>query len=225
MSDERSDNSHVWWMPPDRHDAAEHEDLIEQGGPRPTRSIGPISLRSSGRQYVLTGVAVAALLGGGATAFAMTNSSAPSAAVPSAAAAAPAPAPVAQGPGARAGFRHFGWFGGPSAILHGQFTIAKPGGGYQTVDFQNGDVTAVSNSSITLKSSDGFTHSYVITPSTVVDAQRAGIGSVKPGNQALVLATVSGSTATAANIRDMTLLQQSRQAFGFGQGAAPAQPG
>jgi hypothetical protein len=215
-------------MPPGQLDPAEHEDLIEQGGPRSARSIGPISLRSSRRTSILAGVAVAALLGGGAAALAVTNSSAPTASIPSAMTAAPVPARVAQGPGglggpggpggpgAHMGFRHFG-------VLHGQFTIAKPGGGYQTVDIQNGDVTAVSNASITLKSSDGFTHSYAIVGSTMVDAQRGGISSVKVGNQALVLATVSGNTATAANIRDLTLLQQSRQAFGFG--TSPAQPG
>jgi hypothetical protein len=219
MSDERSDDSRVWWMPPGQLDPAEHEDLIEQGGPRSARSIGPIRLRSSRRPSVLAGVAVVALLGGGGAAFAVTNSSAPSASTYGSEAAAPAPVPVAQGPGgpggpgARMGFRHFG-------VLHGQFTVAKPGGGYQTVDIQNGDVTAVTSSSITLKSSDGFTHSYAVVSSTVVDAQRDGIASVKPGNQALVLATVSGSTATAVNIRDLTLLQQSRQAFGFGKAAA-----
>jgi hypothetical protein len=228
MSDERSDDSHVWWMPPGQHDPAEHEEPIEQGGPRAARSIGPISLRSSRRPSVLAGVAVVALLGGGAAALAVTNSSAPSASIPSAVAAAPAPGPAARGPGGHAMFGHFGGgprFGGPSALQHGQFTLAKPGGGYVTVDVQSGDVTAVSSLSITLKSSDGFTHSYAIVASTVVDAQRDGIASVKVGNQAFVLATVSGGTATAANIRDLTLLQQSHQAFGFGQGGSRAQPG
>jgi hypothetical protein len=221
MSDERSDDSHVWWMPPGQLDPAEHEDQLEQGGQRSARSIGPISLRSSRRPSVVAGVAVAALLGGGAAALAVTNSSAPSAAGPSSVAAAPVPAHMAQGPGgpgARMGFRRFG-------VLHGQFTIAKPGGGYQTVDIQNGDVTGVTNSSITLKSSDGFTHSYAVVASTAVDAQRDGIASVKVGNQALVLATVSGGTATAVNIRDLTLLQQSHQAFGFGKAASAVQPG
>jgi hypothetical protein len=230
MSDERPDNSHVWWVPPDQLDPVEREDLIEQGRLRSTRPIGSASLRAPRRSYVLAGVAVAALLGGGATAFAVTNSGAPSAAVSSAVVAAPAAPNAAQGPTGHMGFRHFGGgFGGPHALLHGQFTVAKPGGGYETVDIQNGDVTAVSNTSITLKSSDGFTHSYAIVGSTMVDAQRGGIGSVKVGNQALVLATVSGNTATAANIRDITLLQQSRQAFGFGQsgsgGSGGAQPG
>jgi hypothetical protein len=166
-------------------------------------------------------VAVAALLGGGAAAFAVTNSGTPPAATSSAVVSTPGSVPAAQVPVGHAGFRHLG--GGPGygpgpRILHGQFTVAKPGGGTETVDFQSGDVTAVSNASITLKSSDGFTHSYVVVGSTVVDAQRDGIGSVKVGNQASVVATVSGTTTTAVRIRDMTLLQQSRQALGFGTG-------
>jgi hypothetical protein len=112
-------------------------------------------------------------------------------------------------------------------MLHGQFVIAKSGGGYQTVDVQDGQVTAVSTTSITLKSSDGFTKTYVVTRSTTVDAQRDGIGSVKAGNQASVFAAVSGSTVTATNVADMTLLQQDHQGFGNwqGSGGGGAQPG
>jgi hypothetical protein len=94
--------------------------------------------------------------------------------------------------------------------------VTKPGGGYQTVDVQTGQVTAVSTTSITIKSADGFTKSYVITSSTLVDAQRDGIGSVKVGNQATTVATVSGSTATS--IDDLTLLQQGHAGFGYGRG-------
>jgi hypothetical protein len=105
--------------------------------------------------------------------------------------------------------------------VHGQIVLAKPGGGYQTVDFQNGTVTKVDSTSITLKSADGFTHSYPITGSTLVTAGRDGIGSVASGNSAIVLATVSGSTATAAKIIDLTQLLHSHQLFGFGPGAHP----
>jgi len=75
----------------------------------------------------------------------------------------------------------------------------------------------VSTASITLKSADGFTRSYTVTSSTLVDAQRDGIGSVKVGNQATMLATVSGSAATATSITDLTLLQQSHGGFGSGR--------
>ena len=110
--------------------------------------------------------------------------------------------------------------------MHGQFVVGKSGGGYETIDVQSGQVTAVSTTSITLKSADGFTKSYVVASSTLVDAQRDGIGSVKIGNQASVQATVSGSAATAVSIEDLTLLQQERPAFGLGpSGGGSAQPG
>jgi hypothetical protein len=218
MPDESSDNDQAWWMPADRPDPAEPEDVIEMGPMHSTRPIGPMNLRSwSRRPYVLAGVAVAALLGGAGAALAATNSPGPSAS-PSAAVATPAPSPGPPGPG----FHRFGGglgfgFGGLFGALHGQLVVAKPGGGYQTVDVQTGQVTAVSTTSITLKSSDGFTKSYAVTSSTLVDAQRDGIGSVKVGNQATMLATVSGSSATATSITDLTLLQQGHPGFGSGR--------
>ncbi len=229
MSDESSDNDLAWWMPPDRPDPAEPEDVIELGQVDPTRPIGPMSLRSpSRRPYVLAGVAVAALLGGAGAALAATNSG-PPAATPSAVTSSPLPSASPGKAGTRGSFHHFGRRFGPLefGMVHGQFVIAKSGGGYETVDVQDGDVTAVSSTSITLKSSDGFTKTYVVTGSTMVDAQRDGIGSVKVGNQASVVATVSGSTATATSIADMTLIQQNRPQLGGGQGsgAGGAQPG
>jgi hypothetical protein len=232
MSDESPDNDQAWWMPPGRPDPAEPEDVIQLGRMHPTRPIGPITLRSSSRRpYVLAGVAVAALLGGAGAALAATNSSG----IPATQSAvvttpAPSPSPGQFGANGRR-YRHLGvrFGGGLFGVLHGQFVVAKPGGGDQTVDVQNGQVTAVSNTSITLKSSDGFTMSYVVASSTLVDAQRDGIGSVKVGNQASVLATVSGSTATATSVMDRTLVQQNWPGSGFrpgsSSGGSGAQPG
>jgi hypothetical protein len=234
MSDESSDNDQAWWMPPDRPDPAEPEDVIQLGRMHSTRPIGPISLRSSSRRpYILAGVAVAALLGGAGAALAETNSGgtpATQSAVVTTPAPSPSPGQFGAGGQRYRGFGpRFGLGGGLlGGVLHGQFVVAKPGGGDQTVDVQNGQVTAVSSTSITLKSSDGFTMSYVVASSTLVDAQRDGIGSVKVGNQASVLATVSGSTATAASIIDRTLVQQTWPGAGFRPGppsGSGAQPG
>ncbi len=96
---------------------------------------------------------------------------------------------------------------GAFGAIHGEFVVPKQGGGYQTIDTQRGKVTAVSNTSITLKSSDGFTKTYTVTSSTIVNAKRDGIGSVKVGDQAAVSATVSGGAASAMNITDVTQLQ------------------
>lgn len=239
MPDEPSDNDQAWWMPPDRPEPGERDDLIAFGPTRTTRPIGPVSLRSwSRRPYVLAGVAVVALLGGGGAALASTGSGSPPAS-PSAVAASPAPSPAPSGlPGnggpGKPGFRRFGpgghGFGGLFGALHGQLVVPKPGGGYETVDVQNGQVTAISTTSITLKSADGYSKSYAVVSSTIVDAQRDGIGSVKVGNKVVLMATVSGSTATATSITDVTLLPQGRPGFGYGRArfgtpAAPGSPG
>ncbi|HTS99547.1 MAG TPA: hypothetical protein VMI33_23295 [Streptosporangiaceae bacterium] len=228
MSDDSSDNNQAWWMPPDRPDPAEPDDVIGPGRIHSTRPIGPMSIRAwSRRPYVLAGVTVVALLGGAGAALAATASGTP-AGSPNAVAASPAPSPAQPGMPGRPGgpgLRRFGvGFGGAFGTLHGQLVVGKPGGGYQTVDVQNGQVTAVSTTSITLKSADGFTKSYAVTSTTLVDAQRDGIGSVKVGNQASVLATVSSGTATATNIADVTLLRQGHPGFGYWR-ASSGSPG
>ncbi|HUA40849.1 MAG TPA: hypothetical protein VMA32_04765 [Streptosporangiaceae bacterium] len=105
--------------------------------------------------------------------------------------------------------------------VHGQVVLAKPGGGYRTVDFQSGTVTKVDAGSITLRSTDGFTQSYAISGSTIVSANRDGIGSVKTGNDTVLIATVSGRTATAVRIIDVTQLIHSHQQLGLGPAAHP----
>jgi hypothetical protein len=182
-------------------------------------------------------IAVVGLLGGAGIAYAATHagntigtdSSPASQAQP---AASPSPSPVpwhsGHGPGAFGRFRGFGRFGGfgpgPGtafgAVLHGQLTVPKPGGGYQTVDVQRGIVTAVSSSSITVKSADGYSATYAVASSTEVNAKAGGIGSVKTGDTVSVTATVSGGTATAASIIDFTAIRASRGAFGFPAGPA-----
>jgi hypothetical protein len=159
---------------------------------------------------MLVGVAVVALLSGAGVAMAATSGSSTS----GAAAVSPAGGVAATpSPSARPAFPHQGrpgglgfGFGGLFGAVHGQFVVPKSGGGYQTIDTQRGSVTAVSATSITIKSADGYTKTYQVVSSTNVDAQRDGIGTVKTGHQVAVTATVSGSTATAVSILDFTLL-------------------
>jgi hypothetical protein len=114
-----------------------------------------------------------------------------------------------------------GMLGGLFGAVHGTVVVPKPGGGYQTVAFQNGKVTAVSSTSITLRSADGYSHTYPVTSSTNVNAQRDGIGSIKAGNQVVVAATVSGGTTTVIRIIDVTQLQQGfHRFFGAPPGAS-----
>lgn len=181
--------------------------------------------RLPGKPLVLVGVAASALLLGAGVAVAATDTGSGSQAASSStparnAAATPVPVPPSAKPHQIPVPRKLPFpprfaipprlgmpvLGAPFGALHGQFVVPKSGGGYQTVDVQHGTVTAVSTSSITVKSADGYTKSYQITSSTNVDAQRDGIASVKTGQQVSVSATVSGSTATATSIIDSSAL-------------------
>jgi hypothetical protein len=112
--------------------------------------------------------------------------------------------------------------------LHGEFVIAKPGGGYQTVATQQGTVESVSASSITLKSQDGYTKTYVIDGDTLVNARRDGIGSVKKDDSVNVAAVVDGDKTTAVRVADVSLRKDTWQKFRphrqgrAGGGGAPA---
>jgi hypothetical protein len=85
--------------------------------------------------------------------------------------------------------------------LHGEFVVQKDGGGYQTLATQSGSVTAVSSTSITVKSADGYTRTYVVNSDTKVN--RGGkIADIKTGATVRIRAVVSGDTATASSIDD-----------------------
>jgi hypothetical protein len=106
-----------------------------------------------------------------------------------------------------------GNFGGGMAALrdalHGDFVVAGQNGGYTTERLQTGDVTALSATSVTLTSKDGYKQTYTLDGST----QKTG--DVKQGDTNItVVAKVDGQTATA------TSLGQALQ-----QGAGQRQPG
>jgi hypothetical protein len=190
---------------------------------------GPGRRRRHGRLLPVLGVAVVALAAGGGIAYVAQHSGSTALADTSSAAqsrtpsATPSPSAPAR-PGFRRGSGALG-LGGPGlgilglggfgGTIHGQVTQQMPGGGYQTLDIQRGTVTDVSSSSISVRSADGFTANYAVTSSTEVNAQAAGIGSVKQGDNVEVVATVSNSTATAASIIDATSIRSSRGSFGF----------
>ena len=141
---------------------------------------------------------------------------------------APAPGQPAPGPGLGKhlgrdhgpfgklfGMGGFGGFGRGGA-LHGEFTIRKPdGNGFQTVATQTGEVTAVSPSSITVKSEDGFSRTYSVDENTVVGAGRDGIGTVKNGDTVRVAGVVDGGQAKAAAVLDSTSLGKIGEHWGF----------
>jgi hypothetical protein len=181
------------------------------------------------RAMMVGGLTVGLALGGAGIAFAASSgSSTPSTTTPSKPTP-PGPGHINRGfrgfgPGGRLGF---GGVGGLGQVLHGEFTT-KAGSGFRTVEVQVGKVTKVSTTSITVQSADKYSHTYAVTASTMVDAERDGIGSVAVGDQVQVLATSVNGTDTATNIVDTTKIGASRKGFGFGSrptpGPTPAKP-
>jgi hypothetical protein len=183
------------------------------------------------RPVAITGVAIVALAGGAGVGYVATHSTGKPAtdtsAVSTGTTPTPTPSTLVPLPGSRvgpvwrglgAGFPFFAGplgLGGADGTVHGELTVPKPGGGYQTLDVQDGTVTAVSAASVTVKSADGYSLTYTVTSKTLVDAQAAGVGSVKKGDSVFITATVSGSTPTAADIYDLTAVKAGRASFGF----------
>lgn len=135
---------------------------------------------------------------------------------------------------APAGSGRFGGFGGffglggalgPNGAIHGTFTIKGPNGSYETIATQYGTAGTVTASSITVKSADGFSQTYTVDPSTVVDADSNGITSVITGDTVSIQATVSGSTFTAQTVLDLTQVQANRKSWAPGPPAGSGSPG
>ncbi|WP_238013210.1 DUF5666 domain-containing protein [Dactylosporangium sp. AC04546] len=95
--------------------------------------------------------------------------------------------------------------GGMMGALHGDFVVKDSAGKYVTHRLQSGTVTAVSDTSITVKSEDGFSTTFVVNGSTKVHNGSAKIGDVKTGQTVTVVGTVDGTTVTATTIADRSL--------------------
>lgn len=90
-------------------------------------------------------------------------------------------------------------------ILHGQLVL-KTGGGPVTVDLQQGRVTAISATAISVRSSDGVEDNYVVSPMTKVRSHGKALAEsdVKTDDHVFVVALEHGDTATARAIRGVT---------------------
>jgi len=202
----------------------DNEPLTPSPEPRPRRFRTPLVAGAVAAGFFVVSLGVA---------YAQTDSSTtttPAAPVPPPSgqiAPAPAPAP-GPGLGKHFGRGHRGSFGGKffglggfggfgrGGPLHGEFTIRKPdGNGFQTVAVQTGEVTAVSPSSIAVKSEDGFSRTYSVDENTVVGAGRDGIGTVKTGDTVRIAGVVEGGQARAAAVIDSTSLGKIGEHWGF----------
>lgn len=120
--------------------------------------------------------------------------------------ASPSGTPSETTPGHGRGWGRKMGFGGPA--LHGEFVVPDGQGTYATIATQNGEVTAVDQDSITVKSEDGYTKEYVVNSETRINRGNDGIDAVKTGQKVMVMAKVDGSTATAVTIHDATLREE-----------------
>lgn len=123
---------------------------------------------------------------------------------------APDTRPNAPGRGMRQRMHGFGGRGGLGDALHGEFTTRAPGGGYQVMTAQLGAATAVSATSITVKSEDGFTRTYTVGDGTLVNAGNDGIADVHTGDQVRVRGVVKDGATTAVTVLDVTTVKQLR---------------
>jgi hypothetical protein len=170
---------------------------------------------------VAAGLAVGATaLAGAVTAPDPTPPAPPAAGVPQ-----PPEPPHRHGPGMgkERGGRERGMEMGGMGI-HGEFVVPAPGGGYQTMASQRGDVAAVSPTSITVKSEDGYERTYAVDDGTVVEAGDNGIGDVKVGDKVGVLGVVSGDTTKAVEVHDRTAVGDRHDRWAPKKQEDPASP-
>jgi len=134
---------------------------------------------------LIAGTAVLAMAGvGGGIAFAADSTPTPSS---------PAPA-AAQQHKAR---------GLVGRVEHGQITVRTKTGD-QVLDIQRGQVTSVSATAVTVRSTDGFTAMYAVSGTSTVRVQKktSTIADVHNGDQVAVAALHTGNTDTIRRIAD-----------------------
>ncbi len=92
-----------------------------------------------------------------------------------------------------------GGFGGRGEVLHSEEVVQR-GTTYVTIDEQSGKVTAVTPTSITVKSSDGYIATYVVGSATRIGKKgdAAKISEVAVGDTVRIEGTKSGGTGGTA---------------------------
>ncbi len=96
--------------------------------------------------------------------------------------------------------------GGPGGYGRGNgglMIMGGPFGGTQHGEFQNGEVTEVGDSSITVKSADGFSETYVVDGDTQVNGGQGDLDDIAEGDVVTVIAESAESAdgqATADSI-------------------------
>jgi hypothetical protein len=157
----------------------------------------------------------------------------------------PSPSPTPGGPLVRPGLGPdgmgmgmLGGIAGGGKLLHGEATVEKAGGGTNVVRFQNGVISAISGSTMTVKSTDGFIATYTVngTSRILLNGTDGTLSKLSKDDQVRVLAMQSGSSNVAKMVLDgvpaRAMFGKLHRGFGFGMGhafrhreAAPSSPG
>ena len=95
-------------------------------------------------------------------------------------------------PGPPPGARHVG--DPEPASLHGEYVVADDGG-FETRVTQTGKITAISPTSVTARSTDGFTQTYAVH-----EVQGASAPPFAVGEPVVIEATRTGETATVSTM-------------------------
>ena len=100
----------------------------------------------------------------------------------------------------------FGHMGPNGPVLHGDVTVKDKEGVVKNVRVQTGVVTAVSATSLTLKSSDDYVGEWTVNSDTKVrrDKEQATINKVAVGDTVTVMGSIASDTATAERVRAFT---------------------
>ncbi len=150
--------------------------------------------RTGLRNIALAGGIVLALSGAGAAVvWADAGQSAPS--QTSTSPSTPAPATTDKAPGEGRGQAK-----NRGMALHSETVVKKADGGFETRLAQQGAIEAVSGSSITVKSEDGFSQAYAITADTRITRLAATAADLKAGDRVRIAGVKDGSGATARQI-------------------------
>jgi hypothetical protein len=171
-------------------------------GAAPAPGAPPRPAWSTGKKITAGAVAAVIVAGGGAAVWAASSS----ASTDTATGMNGGPGGMTGGPG--------GGMGALGSALHGEYVSSDGNGGYVTKIMQTGEVTALSATSLTAKSDDGFSKTYTITSD-----QATGLAS---GDTVTVVATESGDTATATSVTDG---ESGAQGQGTPPTGAPTQTG
>ena len=149
----------------------------------------------------------AAAFTGAAVALAADDTSSPSAGGPSRGMDGHGPGqhgPGQRGPGERGPGQHGPGQHGPGGdMLHSEGVVEDADGNFITVRMQQGEATAVSATSITVVSADGYSATYAIDAETIIE-RHGEDGALQVGDSVHVRAVVEAGTAQAQVIHALS---------------------